>query len=263
MALLIIRIYRFLFARKCFYLFNKVLYRLSLSGLGVLNFESDKASGEEYFLKKHFKYVAGGVVLDVGANVGKYSELVQHYNPSANIYAFEPHPKTYKKLCEIMRSNSFHAVNAAVGEAQGMLSLYDYEEKDGSSHASLFKDVIEGIHNAESIAHQVEVMRLDDFIERNGFQSISLLKIDTEGNELNVLKGALENIKAGKIKAIHFEFNEMNVASRTYFRDFWNLLSNYDFFRLLPSGMIQIDKYSAVQTEIFAYQNIVAILKVK
>jgi len=69
--------------------------------------------------------------------------------------------------------------------------------------------------------------------------------------------------KAGKIKAIHFEFNEMNLASRTCFRDFWSLLSNYDFFRLLSSGMIKIDKYSPVQTEIFAYQNIVAILKVK
>ena len=207
--------------------------------------------------------ITGGVVLDVGANFGKYSKLVQHFNPSANIYAFEPHPKTYKKLCEIMQKNNFHAVNAAVGEAEGTLSLYDYAEKDGSTHASLFKDVIEGIHDAESIAHEVDVIRLDDFIKSNGLQNISLLKVDTEGNELNVLKGALESIKAGKIKAIHFEFNEMNVASRTYFRDFWSLLNNYDFFRLLPSGMIKIDKYSPVQTEIFAYQNIVAILKVQ
>jgi hypothetical protein len=53
----------------------------------------------------------------------------------------------------------------------------------------------------------------------------------------------------------------MNVSSRTYFRDFWNLLPNYNFYRLLPDGMVKIERYSPVFCEIFAYQNIVAILK--
>jgi FkbM family methyltransferase len=259
---IIIKIYRFIFARKCFYLFNKTLYRLSLSGLGILNYESDKSSGEDYFLKNHLRNKTG-VVIDVGANIGKYSMLVHHYNPSVKIYAFEPHPKTYKNLCKIITHSNFIATNVAVGEKQGILSLYDYEENDGSTHASLYKDVIESIHNAESIAHLVEVITLDDFIKNHGLQDIALLKVDTEGHELNVLQGAAESIKSRKIKAIHFEFNEMNVASRTYFRDFWNLLSDYDLFRLLPSGMIKLDKYSPIQTEIFAYQNIIGILKVE
>ena len=57
---------------------------------------------------------------------------------------------------------------------------------------------------------------------------------------------------------IQFEFNEMNVASRVFFRDFWLMLPNYEFYRLMVDGMIRIDKYDPIYCEIFAFQNIVA-----
>ncbi len=47
----ILKFYRFIFARKIFYKLNKALYHLSLRGLGVLNYESHKISGETFFLK--------------------------------------------------------------------------------------------------------------------------------------------------------------------------------------------------------------------
>jgi hypothetical protein len=53
----------------------------------------------------------------------------------------------------------------------------------------------------------------------------------------------------------------MNVASRVFFRDFWNLMPNYDFYRLLPDNMVKLNNYSPVFCEIYAYQNIVALLK--
>jgi len=53
----------------------------------------------------------------------------------------------------------------------------------------------------------------------------------------------------------------MNVSSRAFFRDFWRLLENYQFYRLLPNHMLEIKNYSPLSCEIFAYQNIVAILK--
>jgi hypothetical protein len=88
-----------------------------------------------------------------------------------------------------------------------------------------------------------------------------LLKIDTEGNELDVLRGAINSINQKKIKAIHFEFNEMNVISRVFFRDIYLMLKDYKLYRLLPYGMTEINVYSPLFCEIFAYQNIVAILK--
>ncbi len=257
----IFRFYRYLFVRKIFHNLNKLLYLCSLRGLGILNYESNYLSGEGNFLLTYLKGKTNLIIFDVGANIGNYSCEVFKINPSATIYAFEPHPKTFQKLIENVQHSNFFPNNFAVGHVAGTLSLYDYEDNDGSSHASLFKDVIETIHKARSVEHKVSVITLDAFIKNKSIDMIDLLKIDTEGNELNVIKGILENLSSGRVKAIHFEFNEMNVSSRTYFRDFWNMLPHYDFYRMLPDGLVQIKSYSPVFCEIFAYQNIVAVLK--
>lgn len=257
----IIRIYRALFARRFFYRFNKVLYHCSLHGLGILNFENDRVSGEERFIKRLLAGKAGGVVLDVGANVGNYSSKVLETNSHLTVYAFEPHPKTFATLQKNVQHPNFTPINAAAGESAGMADLYDYAAEDGSSHASLFQDVIEGIHRAPSTHHRVNIVALGEFARTNQIAHIDLLKIDTEGNELNALKGIKDFLTTGKIDAIHFEFNEMNISSRVFFRDFWDFLPSYDFYRLLPDGMVKLDRYSPVFCEIFAYQNIVALLK--
>lgn len=256
-------IYRYLFARRRFYKFNRLLYRCSLRGMGILNFESAALSGERCFLAGYLKGLPrGACVIDVGANIGDYSKLVLELHPAVTLYAFEPHPKTFTRLVSNIPANEArHLINAAVGSKDGELVLYDYKSNDGSAHASVYKEVIEDIHHGQAIAHRVPMVRLDDFLKERGVEKIDLLKIDTEGNELEVLLGSNDYINSGKVAAIHFEFNEMNVVSRTYFRDFWSLLRNYDIYRLLPNGSVRIDEYSAVHCEIFAYQNIVAIEK--
>lgn len=257
---IVIGTYRWLFARPVFYNLNKLLYHCSLRGLGVLNYESDSVSGEKNFLEKYLRTLPDdGCVIDVGANVGNYSKLVLEIKSSLSIHAFEPHPVTFAKLSKEIKSEKFFPVNAAVGVENGDITLFDYESDDGSSHASIYKGVIEDIHHKKSVGHSVQVIRLGDYLRSKNIDSIDLLKIDTEGNELNVLKGIAEFIKSGKVTAIHFEFNEMNVISRTYFSDFWNELHQYDIYRLLPNSLLKIEKYNPTICEIFAYQNIVAI----
>lgn len=60
---------------------------------------------------------------------------------------------------------------------------------------------------------------------------------------------------------ITLEFNEINISSRTFFKDFLELLPNYEFYRLPPDDMAKIERHNPVFCEIFAYQNVVAILK--
>src|SRR6185436_3522307 len=87
---------------------------------------------------------------------------------------------------------------------------------------------------------------------------VDFLKIDTEGNELKVLKGAQSLLQKNAIRAIQFEFNEMNVVSRVFLRDFYDILAGYTFYRLLPDGLLPLGRYSA-RNEIFAFQNIFAV----
>ena len=186
----VIHFYIWIFAKPIFAKFNKILFRFSLAGLGVLNYKNSKVSGEQSFLKN---YLSGknGAVIDVGANEGNYSAEVLAFNSKVNVYAFEPHPTTFQRLFEKFKENKRIAtVNKGLSESAGCLELYDNENKDGSSHASLFPEVITGIHGAvKAVSHKVILTTLDKFIAENDIGVISLLKIDTEGNELQVLRG--------------------------------------------------------------------------
>lgn len=261
MSKLIILIYRYIFAREVFYKFNYGIYKLSLRGMGILNYESIESSGELYFLNKILsKKSTNFIIFDVGANIGDFSLYAAQQSLQVKVYAFEPHPTTYKKLlCNTANDKRISTYNVGVGEKESEIILYDYADNDGSSHASLYKGAIEEIRDKKSIEHKVKVISLYDFIKEQKIENIDLLKIDTEGNEMNVLLGLKDLISGDRVKVILFEINEMNVFSRVFFKDYFDLLDNYQLFRLLPKGMIPIDKYKALDCEIFAYQNIVAI----
>jgi FkbM family methyltransferase len=164
---LILNMYRLLFGRKFFYRFNKLIYRLSLHGLGILNYETDKKSGEYYFISHELKAISGGIVIDVGANIGHYCSIIKSLNSSFDIYAFEPHPTTYKRLEMNTQNIGVRIFNLGVGADEGLLTLYDYASNDGSEHASLHKGVIEQIHKGVVVEHKVRVVALDGFMSQN------------------------------------------------------------------------------------------------
>lgn len=140
------------------------------------------------------------------------------------------------------------------------MELFDYKNNDGSSHASLYKQVITDLHKGDVVSHKVNIVKLDELL-KDFNKKIDLLKIDTEGNEYNVLLGATSLLK--NINAIHFEFNEMNIISKTTFKDFWDLLNkDFVFFRILPYGkLLPIKNYSTIYCEIYHYQNIICLKK--
>jgi len=254
-----LEIYRYLFARPAFERFNRQLVLMGLKGLGVLNFQNSDVSGERHFLNHLLAGKQRPVCLDVGANQGDYAQLAMDANAEVELHCFEPHPLTYARLGNRFAGrDTVHLQNSGCGSEPGELQLFDYANEDGSSHASLHRGVIERLRGQDVVSHRVPVIRVDDYVEANQINSIDLLKIDTEGHELAVLKGARTSLRAGRVHCIHLEFNEMNAISHVHFLDIFDILSNYRLYRLLPRGMIEIKQYSALFCEIFAFQNIVA-----
>jgi len=255
-------IYAFLFSRRRFRKINNLLFHASLRGLGVLNYKNDIVSGEHHLLTQYLTSCQNPTVFDVGANEGSYSTGICTANNNAQVFAFEPHPVTYKRLLAYTsRTKNITPINAACGSSVGQLILYDYAGSTGTEHASLYAGVIEDIHKSTSDRHTVDVIDLDTFASDHGILLIHLLKIDTEGHELEVLKGAVSLLREKRILAIQFEFNEMNVVSRVFFKDFCDLLPNYRFYRMLRDGLAPVDPYSPLLCELFAFQNIVALPK--
>lgn len=256
-------LFRALLCRARFYRFNRSMMLLFADAAGAYNEESSCAAGQAFFFKKY----AGGFrapVLDVGANRGDYAlELSKYVRPEVPVFCLEPHPATFLKLKENLSGDPrYRAFNLAAGERNGSVFIYDGKGAGGSTLASLYEGVITSLHGLEPEKHETEMLRLDDFCAREGIDSVSLLKLDVEGGELGVLKGFSGYLSAGKVEFINFEFHAMNVVSRSFFRDFWVLLSpRYRFYRLIPGGMIEIGAYEPFYCELFGYQNLLAVLR--
>jgi FkbM family methyltransferase len=199
-------LYRRIFARPAFRGFNSRLFELSLSGLGILNCEDKVASGEEYFINR----VLGEkikrrhpIFFDVGANVGEYSASLAKRFPNASIYAIEPHPRNFERLSQRLGSHAGACLlNTAVGAEGGVIHLHDRADVDGSSHASVFREVISDLHGQEVCSYEVPIRTLDEIAQAESVDFIDLLKIDTEGNELAVLRGG-EDLDRGAENSIH------------------------------------------------------------
>lgn len=256
LATVVIRLYRRLFCRRALFRLNRAVYLLGLHGMGILNYEDGEVSGELEFLRRFARIARDATVIDVGAHEGSYAADVARLVRGARVFAFEPHPETFKRLAAA--GGAYTPVHAAVASEPGTVTLYDRGSPAGTQHASLVPNVIETIH-AQATARRWEVpaTTLDRFVAEQRIERVHLLKIDTEGSELDVLRGARACLAAGMVDVIQIEFNSMNTVSRVFLRDFRALLPGYTAHRLLPDGPVALERLEPVFEEIFAFQNIV------
>jgi len=261
--------YTQILCRPRFFKFNQHLYNLSLRSIGVLNAHGDKLTGEEWLLNHlstQFKQAGNHkpIIVDVGANTKVYG--VDHF-PHAEFWAFEPNPETFQLLTSnTPKSKRIRLIQQAVSSRSGKTKLYDFADdaklkptQPTATLASLNRSVIEKLHGQKVKSYLVKTTTIDSFAKTHQINHIDLLKIDVEGYELEVLKGAKNQIMLGKIDRIQFEFNQHHAYQRVLFKDFVDLLSNYQFFRLSPNGLLPIGSYRPQYNEIFAFQNILAV----
>lgn len=259
---LITRSYQRLFARTWCYPWNKLLFNLSLRGLGILGDEPGRviSPGEARLLRTlAAQWGTSPTILDVGAHHGEYARLVKQLAPRATVYAFEPHPRAFAVLQEQAARDGILAVNCGCGDATGPADLYDHADHTGSVHATVYPEVMTSLHRGRPEPVRAQFIVLDEFIRERGISRVELLKIDTEGHELKVLLGLRATLEKNLIDVVQFEFNAMNVISRAFCRDFYAVLPNYTLYRLLPDGPVPLGEYRPVFCELFAYQNIVGI----
>ena len=232
--------------------------------IGVNNYGNNTETGEDFFIKKylHKKFTNEPItIFDVGANVGKYSLLLHEVFPFAKVYAFEPNPVAYKTLLEKVTSiKNITPFCVGLGPGLSKMEIYTYKNDKASEHASVIRDVMVDLHHSDDVEnYRVDIIDLDSFCNNNSIKKIHFLKIDTEGYELEVLKGAANFIKHNLIEVIQFEFNEMNIFSKSFLKDFYALLPNYSFYRLCKDKLIPLGEYNS-SNEIFRYQNIIGLL---
>jgi FkbM family methyltransferase len=142
-----------------------------------------------------YSHLPGRRALDIGAHVGQVSEHL--LGAGYEVYAFEPYPPSHARLAERLGGQpGFHAFNLALGSADGELPLHlatDSSDDARYDDPTVFNSLARhGMPEGLSFHHTVpvEVRRLSD-LHRDGIvpPDISLVKIDTEGYDLEVIRG--------------------------------------------------------------------------
>jgi len=154
------------------------------------------------------------VLLDIGANIGLITLAVVRAVPNARVYAFEPGPTQYallrKTILKNTLSDTIASIEAAAADTKGVVSFFTHT---GGGDA---KDGLKDTGRAAS-THQIEVpsITLDAWIQSIPIPSISAIKIDTEGAELLVLRGARNVLRRFKPR-VYFELDERNLKPYPY-----------------------------------------------
>jgi len=258
-------VYVFIFGRKKMQFLNNIFLSLTLNAKGYKNYGSFRETGEENFIKKISHDLS--FCIDIGANIGKYTELLLK-ETAAKVIAFEPLPDAYldlKKL-ELNNLNRLKVFNQAIGEKNEFLELNYASRK---SEKASFSDNLEKLsfydfHNNKKM--KIKILTLDTFIEENlddfNQTEIDLIKIDTEGFELEVIKGATKTIKKMSPKYIQLEFNWHQLFKKQNMYSFYEFLKNYELFQILPYGndLIKVN-VTRPETNIYHLSNFVYIRK--
>ena len=138
------------------------------------------------------------IIFDVGAHVGRYSEKLTLAFPKAKLFSFEPASSTYDVLKRTMSlypiAQTFRvALDKTIGQKK-----FSTQSRSQGNH-------IIAPYSEEEDYELIDVFTGQAFCKNHGIETIDYLKIDTEGNDLNVLVGFADMLNSAAINYIQVE----------------------------------------------------------
>lgn len=193
--------------------------------------------------------------VDVGAHRGLWSaEYVQNANHRCRGLLFEPNPVLFRVLRRTVEplDADLEVLGVALADASGTRMFW--AEADGGESSSF----VSRWARKGATAVSVPTSTLDAELERRGITHVDFLKIDTEGFDYRVLKGAANALRSQQIGLVQFEYNTpWAFAGDTLFACRHFLVeAGYEVFLLKRQGLYTVDWEA--YGEYFAYSNLVA-----
>lgn len=191
----------------------------------------------------------GDVFLDVGANIGFLSCIAARLvGDGGFVYAVEPNPEIYKILEKNIALNKLENINPfnfALGAEVSKARIYDNLRTNRGS-ASLIPP--KGI--SEQSGKEINVTTIDTLIRKRQMSIPTLLKIDVEGFELEVLKGASTLLRSSQAPILCVEYSYLHTQYRGNTIDIYRFIksmNDYSFYRLrrgkeIPSKLVKISE---------------------
>ena len=232
----------------------KILYTLGVSPLYIFEKGSSLSSVRIVYCFKKLVQRDIDTLIDVGANQGQFALAWKKFYPGSRIFSFEPVPETFEKLKENTQPfSNINTLNMALGSKAGKLSIY----KNGHSHASSFLKVsqFQKEHIPATVdekPEEVSVATLDAVSPELGQLGCSVLKLDVQGFEREVLLGAANVLKQIDYLIIEMSFRPM-YEGEVLFEKMDDFLKDCGFRIVAPLGFLQTNDLQIPQID-FLYQ---------
>lgn len=195
---------------------------------------------------------AAATVFDVGANLGDWTESWVSACHAAGredyrLWAFEPVPETHGMLAKRFAENDrITAENLALSDSEGTAEMLVTSATAGTNTLA-FGQTAEGAATV-SVPTRSAARMVDEL----GLDGIQLLKADTEGHDLKVIRGAMPLLDQERVDALQFEYNHRWIHGRAFFKDVFDLFQSgpYRIYRirrqhleLLPDWHPELERF--------------------
>lgn len=182
-------------------LFKKIAYRFKNEKRKLTRNEFDDVRDLFQAVGREPKHI-----FDCGANVGFVTKMFTKCFPSALVHAFEPNPLVFNQLNEYHKNNTrVIANNKGVGRVSGEL-VFNINKNSGTSSFLSPNDYnIKNHAKADIQKKTVEVVCLNDYMQKHNIEVLDILKLDIEGFELEALKGIPD--LPNKVNVVYTEVN--------------------------------------------------------
>lgn len=205
---------------------NKILHRFGLVIKDRDVYEEELAVSKDLWLKQ----LNIESVIDVGASTGGYASKARKIFPNAKIASFEPLPNSFNKLSERFKDDVNHrAYNFVLSDKHGELAFNQSSNSGSSSMLEMSNTHAEAYpHTANNTTIKVQADTLDAVFSSLHLSGNILLKLDVQGAEELVLKGAVESLKEVKLIFIETSFVEL-YKGQWLFNDLYQFLLSHNF----------------------------------
>jgi len=196
--------------------------------------------GEASAVASTLRKVERPTIIDVGANIGEWTTFVSRYLARpADFVLIEPSSAHTDGLQHLNIPGSTTIVVKAISAESGRATLRATFAGAGNTSLLDRRDTYFGEFTEQE---EVDVTTLDELTEELQLTGqLDFVKIDVEGKELAVLRGARSLLEQSRVGALSFEFGSACISARVFFRDFWDLLvEHHEFalFRIAPGGVL-------------------------
>lgn len=179
------------------------------------------------FMIEHTK--SGDCVLDIGANMGTYTySLSKAVGDNGSVYSFEANPRTVVQLRKNIGNRNVYIENLAVSNEAGEKTFYVHTKGCGPTSSLEYHEQLSLDREIEPTS--VKCTTIDEYCDERHIRP-NLIKIDVEGHELKVIKGAMSTIDKYRPFLV-FEFIEVWWLEKEIYKIFEFLRNGYQLLRL-------------------------------